>query len=188
MISAVLDACVLYPAALRDLWMHLTVRFAFQPKWTARIQDEWIRSVLANRPDLREEQLSRTRAYMEKWGRDWEVPDCEALLPQLPSLPDPDDSHVLAAAVAAGVPLIVTFNLAHFPAAALIQCGVRAVHPDQFAGELLDGEPEAFLLAVQTHRSALRNPPKSVPDYLGALERGGLALTARRLAVFDDQL
>jgi hypothetical protein len=134
MTAAVLDACVLYPAALRDLWMHLAVRFVFQPKWTARIQDE------------------------------------------------------LAAAVAGGVPVIVTFNLAHFPAAALSPHGVRAVHPDTFAGELLEAEPEAFLLAVRTHRAALKNPPKPVEDYLETLRRAGLVQTAARLEPYQDQL
>ena len=187
MITAVLDACVLYPAALRDLWMHLAVRFVFQPKWTSRIQDEWIRSVLEDRPDLKPEQLARTRANMEQWGRDWEVPDWEPWLSQL-SLPDPDDCHVLAAAIAGQVPVIVTFNLVHFPEAVLAPHGVRAVHPDSFAGELLDAEPEAFLRAVRTHRAALKNPPKSASDYLETLKRAGLGETARRLAACVDQL
>ena len=187
MITAVLDACVLYPAALRDLWMHLAVRLVFQPKWTARIQDEWIRSVLENRPDLRAEQLARTRANMEQWGRDWELPDGEPWLSQL-SLPDPDDCHVLAAAIAGQVATIVTFNLVHFPQAVLAPHGVRAVHPDPFAGELLDAEPEAFIRAVRTHRAALKNPPKTVPEYLETLNRAGLTETVRRLAAYTDQL
>jgi len=187
MTAAVLDACVLYPAALRDLWMHLAVRFVFQPKWTPRIQDEWIRNVLENRPDLKAEQLARTRASMEEWGRDWQVPDYDAWLTEL-SLPDPDDRHVLAAAVAGQVPVIVTFNLADFPDAILAQHGVRAVHPDPFAVELLEAEPEAFIAAAQAHRSALRNPPKSVELYLETLERSGLAQTALRLTVFRDAL
>jgi hypothetical protein len=185
--TAVLDACVLYPAALRDLWMHLAVRFVFQPKWTPRIQDEWIRNVLLNRPDLKPAQLARTRALMEEWGRDWEVPDHEHLLPTL-SLPDPDDCHVLAAAIAGGVPLIVTFNLGHFPAAALSAHAIRAVHPDTFACELLDAEPEAFLLAIRTHRAALKNPPKPVEAYLETLRRSGLIQTAARLELVVDQL
>jgi PIN domain len=187
MTAAVLDACVLYPAALRDLWMHLAVRFVFQPKWTARIQEEWIRNVLADRPDLKPEQLARTRALMETWGRDWEVPEYEGVLPTL-SLPDPDDSHVLAAAIAGEAPVIVTFNLSHFPDAALAPHGLRAVHPDVFACELLDAEPEAFLLAVRAHRAALKNPPKPVEAYLETLRRAGLARTAARLEAYQDQL
>ena len=184
MITAVLDACVLYPAALRDLWMHLAVWFVFQPKWTPRIQDEWIRNVLENRPDLKREHLARTRALMEEWARDWEVPDYEELLPDL-SLPDPDDCHVLAAAIAGQVPTLVTFN---FPQAALAPHSVRAIHPDAFACELLNAEPEAFLCAVRTHRAALKNPPKDVDEYLETLRRAGLVESAQRLESHRDEV
>lgn len=184
MTAAVLDACVLYPAPLRDLWMHLTVQYVFQPKWTAQIQEEWIRSVLENRPDLRPEQLARTRALMERWGRDWEVPEYHAPLSGL-SLPDPDDCHVLAAAISARVPLVVTFNLADFPEAALAPHGVRAVHPDTFACELLEADPEGFLEAVRTHRAALGNPPKGQEEYLQTLRGAGLVGTAARLQVCE---
>lgn len=61
---AVYDACVLYPAPLRDLLMHLALSDLFRAKWTNEIHDEWIRSVLKNRPDLQQEQLERTRVLM----------------------------------------------------------------------------------------------------------------------------
>jgi hypothetical protein len=186
MTDAVVDACVLYSAPLRDLWMHLAVQFVLQPKWTARIQDEWIRNVLENRPDLKAEQLARIRAFMEQWGRDWEFAEHDAWLPQL-SLPDPDDRHVLVAAIAGGVPTVVTFNLGDFPEAALAPHGVRAVHPDTFACELLEADTEAFLLAVRTDRAALKNPPKSVEEYLETLRRSGLVETATRLQTYEAQ-
>src|SRR5438128_387499 len=99
MTVAVLDACVIYSAALRDLFMRLTVNFVFQPNWTAAIHEEWIRSVLLNRPDLSREQLERTRTLMDRFGRDWECPGYEARIPGL-TLPDANDRHVLAAALA----------------------------------------------------------------------------------------
>lgn len=187
MTAAVLDACVLYPAALRDLWMHLTVRFVFQPKWTDEIQDEWIRSVLEKRPDLRPEQFARTRLLMEAAGRDWQVPDYQDLLSGL-SLPDPDDRHVLAAAIASQTPVIVTFNRVDFPEAALAPYGVHSVHPDAFACELLDAKPEAFLLAMRSQRASLRNPPKTPEAYLDMLQRVGMAQTVARLEPLQDQL
>jgi hypothetical protein len=187
MTAAVLDACVLYSAPLRDLWMHLAVQWVFQPKWTPQIQDEWIRNVLRNRPDLKPEQLVRTRKCMEQWGRDWEVPEYDAWLSQL-SLPDPDDCHVLAAAIAGGVPLIVTFNLEDFPETALAVHRVRAIHPDTFALELLEADPEAFILAVRTHRAALKNPPKTVDAYLETLRHAGLVRTTARLQGYEAQL
>lgn len=187
MTTAVLDACVLYSALLRDLWMHLTIQLVFQPKWTPQIQEEWIRNVLTARPDLRPELLDRTRTLMERYARDWELPDYEAFMAGL-TLPDEDDRHVLAAAIAGGVPFIVTFNLVDFPASALAEHGVQAIHPDLFASQLLDAEREAFLLAVRNHRGTLRNPPKSPDEYLATLAKAGLARTAERLGVSLDAL
>lgn len=181
MTAAVLDACVLYSAPLRDLFMHLAVYFVFQPKWTERIHAEWMDNVLERRPDLSRSALERTRDLMNQWARDWQPPDHEALIPTL-HLPDADDRHVLAAAIAAEAPVIVTFNLGDFPEEAVAPHGIRAQHPDDFACELLDESPQAFLLAVRTHRAALRHPPKSIEEYLAALGVCGLTKTAARIA------
>jgi hypothetical protein len=180
MTTAVLDACVLYSAPLRDLWMNLAVQFVFQPKWTALIQDEWIRSVLENRPDLRPEQFDRTKALMERWGRDWKVPEYEPLIPSL-KLPDPHDRHVLAAAIASQSSVIVTFNLSDFPKAALASHGIRALHPDVFASELLEEDPESFLSAIRSQRASLKNPPKSPVEFLETIRGAGLPRTVEKL-------
>lgn len=68
--TAVYDACTLYPAPLRDLLMHLALTDLFRAKWTDQIHDEWIRSVLRDRPDLALEQLERTRSLMNAHVRD----------------------------------------------------------------------------------------------------------------------
>lgn len=93
MTVALLDACVRYAAPLRDLLLHLTVQFVFQPKWTERIHAEWLENVLRNRPDIPRAALERTRDLMNQWARDWQPPDHDELIPTL-SLPDPDDRHV----------------------------------------------------------------------------------------------
>lgn len=115
MTIAVLDACVLYSASLRDFFMWLAVGFVFQPKWTDQIHNEWIENVLEHRPELSRQALERTRDLMNQWGHDWTCTGYTALLPAL-SLPDPDDTHVLAAAIASNAPYLVTFNLTDFPA------------------------------------------------------------------------
>ncbi|WP_340615190.1 hypothetical protein [Xenorhabdus thailandensis] len=58
----VLDACVLYPARLRDLLMHLGLAGLYQPKWSATIQGEWKRNLLKQRPDIKPEMLEHTTA------------------------------------------------------------------------------------------------------------------------------
>jgi NAD dependent epimerase/dehydratase family enzyme len=53
--TAIYDACVLYPAPLRDLLIRLAGKGLYRAKWTAEIDDEWKRNLLLNRPDLTRE-------------------------------------------------------------------------------------------------------------------------------------
>ena len=89
----VLDACVLYPAPLRDLLLELAISGLFKVHWTAKIHDEWIRAVLRERPDLAASQLARTRDLMDLHSEDALVEGFENLIAGL-CLPDPDDRHV----------------------------------------------------------------------------------------------
>ena len=180
LVVAVLDASVLYPASLRDVLMRLAADRLFQPKWTARIHDEWMRNLLTKRPDLTHERVERTRTLMDRHGGDWQVPPYEHLIPTL-SLPDSDDRHVLAAAITSGAPFIVTTNLRHFPATALAPEGIVALHPDGFVCALLDGAAEAFLACLRRHRESLRNPPRTAEEHIAALRHAGLVNLAARL-------
>lgn len=108
------DSCVLYPAPLRDLLMRLALTDLYQAKWTRDIHCEWIRNLLKNRSDLTEERLQLTQAKMDLHVRDCLVFDYEGLIDSL-KLPDPDDRHVLAAAIKASAQTIVTYNLSDFP-------------------------------------------------------------------------
>lgn len=156
-ITALLDACVIYSAPLRDLLMYLAVKDVYRPRWTDAIHDEWIRSVLERRPDLHRAQLERTRDLMNRDARDSLVTGYEGLIEGL-SLPDPDDRHVLAAAIHAGAEVILTFNLADFPADAIAVHGIEVRHPDDFCCELLNTSLGAFLEAVQLQRPELEEP------------------------------
>jgi hypothetical protein len=62
---AFLDASVLYPASVRNILLRLAVANLYVPRWSARVQDEWITALLRNRPDLTRTQLERTRSLME---------------------------------------------------------------------------------------------------------------------------
>lgn len=181
------DACVLYPAPLRDLLMQLALLELFQARWTDRIHDEWTRSVLADRPDIRPASLARCRQLMDE-----HVPDClingyEALIPTL-TLPDPDDRHVLAAAIHGGAGVIVTFNLSDFPASVLGQFHVEAVHPDAFIAGLWDDDSDAVLQAMRLQRASLKKPPKTAAEYLATLEQCQLPETAARVRPHADQI
>jgi predicted nucleic acid-binding protein len=181
------DACVLYPAPLRDLLMRLALTDLFRARWTDQIHDEWVRNVLANRPDVKPEQLERTRQLMNVHVRDCLVTGYEALIDGL-TLPDPDDRHVLAAAIHGGASVIVTFNLADFPASAVNQLGIESQHPDVFVSQLIDQNAAVVCEAVQRQRSSLKNPPRSVAELLATLEQQGLPVTVSRLRAWSDQL
>jgi predicted nucleic acid-binding protein len=168
--TAIYDACVLYPAALRDLLMHLALADLFHARWTDTIHEEWMRGVLRDRPDLTAEQLGRTRMLMDKSVRDCLVVDYEHLIPNL-CLPDPDDRHVLAAAIHAHAKVIVTFNLDDFPAAILRDYDIEAMHPDEFIAGLFDMARPAVLAAVKRQRQGLKKPPMTASELLGVLER-----------------
>jgi hypothetical protein len=77
------DACVLYPAPLRDLLMWLGLSGRFRAQWSAPIHAEWKRNLLKNRPDLTEEQVDRTAALMNQAIPDALVTDYDALIPGL---------------------------------------------------------------------------------------------------------
>ncbi len=89
-------------------------------------------------------------------------------------LPDPDDRHVVAAAIQSGASLIVTFNLTDFPAEVLKPYNLAAQHPDDFIVDLLDLHVARVLEAVAGHRRSLRNPPKVAEEYLDTLLAQGL--------------
>src|SRR5437016_5795774 len=112
--TALLDACVLYPAPLRDLLMEISAAGLFRAKWTDQIQEEWISNLLKNRGDLTRQQLERTKSLMESAVPDSVVHGYETLVPSL-TLPDQNDRHVLAAAIHCKADVIITFNLADFP-------------------------------------------------------------------------
>ena len=162
---ALLDANVLYPAPIRDLLLQLAAAGHYHARWSDDIHDEWIRNVLINRPDLDIAQLTRTRQLMDRHVRDARVEDYDGLIAGL-TLPDLEDRHVLAAAIAGGANYIVSFNLKDFPAAALLPHGIEPVHPDDFLMMLYRADTQACADAVAAILTRLRNPPVSRADYL----------------------
>jgi hypothetical protein len=178
--TAVYDACVLYPAPLRDFLMWLGLSGRFRARWSSQIHEEWKRSLLRDRPDLTAVQLNRTSALMDQAIPDALVTGHEAIAENL-RLPDPGDRHVLAAAIRCGASVIVTFNEKDFPADALEPFGIEAQHPDLFVDNLFDLDPAAVIAAAQRQRRQLKTPPMTVDAYLDVLLRQGLAQTTQAL-------
>jgi predicted nucleic acid-binding protein len=110
---AVFDACILYPFHLRNIVVQAAVDRLVEARWTDAIHEEWIRNLAANAPAIPIERLQVTRRSMTDALPTAMVTEYEEHIPEV-TLPDPDDRHVVAAAIAAKASLILTWNLRHF--------------------------------------------------------------------------
>jgi hypothetical protein len=122
---------------------------------------------------------------MNSHVRDCLVTGFEHLIPTL-TLPDPDDRHVLAAAITCKADAILTFNLNDFPPNTLALYGIVAQHPDEFLVQMLERHVGLFCSAVKKQRVSLKNPPKSVEEFLATLEQNQIPLTVSKLRVFSE--
>lgn len=182
--TVIYDACVLYPAPLRDLLMHLALTGAYRARWSEQIHDEWTRNVLKNRPDVSKTQLDRTVGFMNQAIPDSLVSDYEPLVQGL-DLPDEDDRHVLAAAIKCGASVIVTYNLKDFPAKILKRFEIEALHPDVFLSDIWDLDQAAVLKAVQKQRASLKNPVYSPRELLDILLKQRLPEIVKHLSSYE---
>ena len=165
---ALLDACVLYPNYLRDILIQLALTDLYRAKWTHLIHEEWMRNLLKNRPDMKMVQLETVRDLMDKSIRDCLVQEFEGVIPSL-ALPDPDDRHILAAAIVSEAHVIVTFNLKDFPNSVLTKYNIEAKHPDDFIVDIIDLNPLKVMSALETARRRFKNPPKTFEEYMEIL-------------------
>jgi hypothetical protein len=171
------DACVLYKDTLRDLLIQVAMTDLYRVRWTSKIQDEWINGLLRKRPELDRARLLRTRNKMNDAVPDSLITGYEVLIPGL-ELPDPDDRHVLAAAIVGRCDMIVTYNERDFPGAVLARYGIEVQHPDEFLVNQLDLDEDKVISAVRECRARFKNPPRSVSDYLDRLLLHQLPQTA----------
>jgi hypothetical protein len=166
---------------MADSLMSLATAGLYAAKWTTRIESEWISALEADRPDLIG-RLDYRREQMRNAVPDWEVPEaawsaCAGGL----TLPDPNDIHVLAAALAGHADCIVTANLRDFPSALVADLGIEVIHPDQFVVAQWDLDQLTAVAAFKRMRTRWKKPEASPEDFATALERGGLPSTAQRL-------
>jgi len=178
-LTAFFDANIFYPAPLRDFMVQFAKDAMLRARWTNLVHEEWISALLRNSPELDRSQLERARKLMDNAIRDCLVEGYEHLIPTL-TLPDPNDRHILAAAIHCRADVIVTQNLRDFPASELSNYRIRAQHPDDFIFELMGRE------VVETARKRRANLeiegyPQTVDEYLATLKRNGLAQVAAEL-------
>ena len=179
-VTVIYDACVLFPAPLRDFLMRLALTDLYRARWTDMIHDELMGNVIKQRPDLKVEHLERTRALMNAHVRDCLITEFEYLIESI-ALPDKHDRHVVAAAIHCDASLIVTFNLKDFPPSQLDRYSLVAQHPDDFIVSLMNQHSEKVCEAAYHHRRSLKNPAKTIDEYLDTLLKQGLTQTVTQL-------
>lgn len=177
--KAVLDACVLVPTVLREVLIAVAAAGAYRPLWSERILEEWAR--VAARRGPRDEVEARGEIALVK------ARFPVALVPAAPAvearlwLPDANDIHVLATAIAGRADLIVTFNAKDFPRGALDDAGLERMDPDQFLAALRRQDGDRLDTAVRAvHAAAERIAGGPVPIRT-LLKRAGLPKLGKAL-------
>jgi predicted nucleic acid-binding protein len=166
--AAVLDACVLVPASLRDTLLRLAYDDLFTPYWSISILREVERTLITNGL-ASVNSAARLLHSMTIAFPQASVPSdiVERLTRSMTN--QPKDRHVLAAAVAVSAPVIVTFNLKDFPSEALALTGVQVQTPDEFLIPLLEADPECVLDLLRQQAVDLVRPPMSLAQVLDNL-------------------
>ena len=167
--------------------MRLTLEGVIDARWTLQTQQEWTRNAQKNHPQSTPQQWARVVALMNQHAGAALVTSFEHLIDEI-VLPDPDDRHVLAAAIHCRAEVIVTFNLSDFPNDALEQYGIKAIHPDDALLELIAMQLEPLLTALRKQRAQLKNPALSGADFLAQVARHGVPQSAQRLSLHATRI
>jgi predicted nucleic acid-binding protein len=168
--TARLDACVLVPIALADTLLRVAEKGLYRPLWSDRILAEAQAATEEIHPGM---DAGKRFTQMREAFDDALVTGWEELEPGI-RLPDPDDRHVLAAAIRGGADAIITANVKDFPAAALEPLGLEAVRPDDFLLDQLDLSPPTILQVIRDQAARTRRPPLTPRDLATLLGRAGV--------------
>ena len=177
--TAVLDANVLYPFLVRDVLLSFAWAGLYRPIWTDRINDEWSRNLIAKKPD-RAEKIKETVEVMNEAFPEANIEGYETIIESL-ALPDPDDRHVLAAAIKGHAGIIVTNNTKHFPAATLDGFDVEVSTADEFIVNTFQLYPMDAVAAIRAMRARYASPALSADELKLRIIAAGLVLLAAEL-------
>ena len=177
--KAVLDACVLYPTVLREILQGAAAAGLFQPVVSERILREWVLATAKLGPDVPAVAAAEAALFRAAFPRAVvaERADIEARL----LLPDPNDRHVLASAIASGADAIVTFNAQDFPGHVLAAEGIARRDPDGFLWELQSRHPEVMATVVEAVRAKAEVISGQPVALKGLLKRARLYRLAKAL-------
>jgi hypothetical protein len=143
-----LDACVLYPALTRGILQCLAEAGLFSPRWSPRVLAEWRIAAARDGGQPAEATVEATARRMAATFPQASVTPDHGVEQSL-TLRDPADTHVLAAAIAAGAETLLTFNIRDFPTRRLAPHSVTPRHPDSFLWELFSHHPQPVDQAIR---------------------------------------
>ncbi|MGD9919487.1 MAG: RSP_2648 family PIN domain-containing protein [Paenirhodobacter sp.] len=181
-----LDACVLFPTVLREILIGVARAGLYQPLWSARILEEWARAAArfgpADEAIARGEIASLRAAFPQA-----EIAPRPGLESRL-HLPDANDIHVLAAAIAGGAEAIVTFNAQDFPRGALAAEGLDRRDPDGLLWQLWSEQPAAVEAVVDAVRAEAERLSRAPQPLRALLKRAKLPRLAKAIAVARGEI
>lgn len=185
--TVVLDASVLFPNMKRDLLLRFFEADLYRARWTEKIHHEWLSNAKAKYPS-KTDRLDRTAQLVRKNFEDAWIEDGKyERYVELVELPDPEDRHVVAAAIECKASYIVTDNLKDFPEQELAKFDVEAGSADKFLSGTFDHYQNEAFADLRRHRQGLRSAP-SPADYLMMLRAKGLPLLSARLTPMKEFL
>ncbi|WP_424932969.1 RSP_2648 family PIN domain-containing protein [Amaricoccus macauensis] len=176
---ACLDACVLFPSVMREMLLSTANDGGFEPVWSERILEEWARAT-RRLPEGAEafarEEIAAMQAHWPDAMADVREEQLQAI-----ALPDPDDAHVVAAALAGAADVIVTSNRKDFPNRALSRHGVIPRDPDGFLLEIHLTELDLRGVAARVRERAEYVSGREQP-LRALLKRAGMPRLGKALA------
>lgn len=175
--TAVLDTNVLYPVIIRDILFWFAYYDMFTPAWSKHIFKEWEEVIRRKDPNMADEDIFKQVTKANLAFPFAEVKNYEALIKQL-TLKDPDDCHVLAAAIKINANIIVTQNLQDFPEGYLSTFNIGVKHPDDFICDIIDLNPRVAIEAFKAMVLNKANPDLDEYQVLDMLRNNGLKQSA----------
>jgi predicted nucleic acid-binding protein len=190
--TALVDACTLVSPLKRNLLLSLAEAGFFRLRWSGRILDETeaaVEKILSGKGVTdAAAQAERARNNMEAAFEDAMVTDFDHLLPVATGLPDPDDAHVVAAAVKTQAAMIVTENLKDFPPLILDPLNLDAKSADEFIADTIALDEGRAVAAIRNMRERFKKPAMTTDALLLKMEAEGLLETADLLKPYLDSL
>lgn len=175
-LAAVLDASVLFPAAIRDTLLRAAGTGLYQLYWSDEILEE-VRRNLVKSGRATPEPAQRLVDTMQRAFPEAMVVGYEGLIDRVAN--HPKDRHVLAAAVMGHAHIIVTDNLRDFPDEALAPFNLESYSADAFLTLLFDSAPDLMVQTVIQQTNDLRSPPKTYIAVLDSLGKQAPTFAAK---------